>query len=162
MDGGEDSGTGLVRVQSFIEDIVKVDVAIRAGGEGITHELAGMGDGEALEEDGVGEQEDGGVGADAEGQGDEGDDRIAWGLTELAQRVAKIMGEGEHRIPPEVELTGYRLQVAGIAPVHSSRMASMGSMEAARPAGKTKAKTRTARSTARVARAMTGLPGVTP
>jgi hypothetical protein len=55
--GGEDASAGLVRAQSFIEDIVEVDVAIRAGGEGITHELAGMRDGEALEEDGVGQTE---------------------------------------------------------------------------------------------------------
>ncbi len=100
--GGEDASTGLVRAQGFIEDIVEVDVAIRAGGEGITHELTGMRDGEALEEDGVGQQKDGGVGADAESQGDEGDDRIAWGLAELAQRVAKILSEREHRIPPKL------------------------------------------------------------
>ena len=100
-----------MRAQSFVEDIVEVDVAIRPGAEGVTDELAGMGDGEALEEDGVGEQEDGGVGADAEGQGDEGDDRIAWGLTELAQRVAKILGEGEHRNSSRSRVD--RLQVTG-------------------------------------------------
>ena len=52
--GGEDSSAGLVGVQSFIEDVVEVDVAIGPGGEGVTHERAGMRDGEALEEDGVG------------------------------------------------------------------------------------------------------------
>ena len=108
--GGEDASAGLVGVQSLIEDVVEVDVAIGPGGEGVAHERAGMRDGEALEEDGVGQQKDGGVGADAEGQGDEGDDRIAWGFAELAQRVAKILSKREHRIPPEVELTGYRLQ----------------------------------------------------
>ena len=89
-------GHVLLFLQRLVLRIRKPDFAL-AFAEGIADQFAGIRDGEAPEQDRPSEQKDGGVGADAEGQGDDCHHGVAWRLAELAEREAKILCEGEHR-----------------------------------------------------------------
>ena len=57
-------------------------------------EAVGVGVGERAQENGVDEAEDGGVGADADGQGKDGEGGEGGAATQLAEGVAEILGEG--------------------------------------------------------------------
>ena len=77
---GEDGEAGLVAG----DDAAGVVVAKAV-------ECARVGDGEGFEEDGVDQREDGGVAADSEGQGEQGDGGEAGVATELAEGEEKIV-----------------------------------------------------------------------
>ena len=57
---------------------------------------SGVGIGERLEQHGVDDGEDGGVGSDAEGQGGDGCDGEGWIREEHAEGVAEVMPEITH------------------------------------------------------------------
>ncbi len=67
-----------------------------------SHEAAGLGEGEGAEHDGIDHTEDGGIGADAEGEGERGDECEARAFAEAARGVAQILqqdfepAEGPH------------------------------------------------------------------
>jgi hypothetical protein len=62
-------------------------------------EAAAVAVGEGLEEDAVDYAEEGGGGSDAEGQGEDGGEGEAGGLSELAKTVAEVLKDGVHRLP---------------------------------------------------------------
>jgi hypothetical protein len=76
-------------------------VGQRAGGQ-LGHvfaqhdEAVGTGEGEGLEQDRVDDREDGGDGADAEGQGEDGGEREAWRFAESAGAEAQVLQEALH------------------------------------------------------------------
>ena len=60
--------------------------------------VVGVGDGEVAQEDGVDQGEDGGVGADAESEGEDGGGSEAGSLPQLSQRIAHVLHQGDdHR-----------------------------------------------------------------
>src|SRR5262249_45718108 len=64
------------------------------------NETLGILIGKRLHEDGVDHGEDGGVGADAESQGESGDQREAWAFAEQAKSVTNILQKQMHPEPP--------------------------------------------------------------
>ena len=60
-------------------------------------ELAAVGVGEGLEEDAVDDAEDGGGGADAQGQGEDRGEREAGRLPQLPERIEQILSQVLHR-----------------------------------------------------------------
>ena len=105
LEGGERGELGSVLLHALIEGIreeapvvlsAALDAAVGAYADAI--EARGVDDGQRLEHDRVNEGEDGGGGADAEGQsehGGEGEDR---GQAHLAESVGNILAKGLHGV----------------------------------------------------------------
>ena len=60
-------------------------------GAGEVDELGSVGDGEGAEQDLVGDGEDGGIGADAESEGEQGDGGEEGRVAQIAKGVAKVL-----------------------------------------------------------------------
>ena len=96
--GDPDAGD-LIELFCALAEVVELETG-EGGTVGVAE--AGVEDGEAIgagvghraEENGVDEAEDGGVGADADGQREDGESGKGGAATQLAEGVAEILGEG--------------------------------------------------------------------
>ena len=105
LEGGEGGELGGVLLHALIEGIgeeapvvlgAAFDAAVVAYADAV--EASGVGDGQGLEHDGVDEGEDGGGGADAEGQGEHGGEGEDRGEPHLAESVGEVLAKGLHGV----------------------------------------------------------------